>query len=61
MYLLVLTTSSFQKGEVAGKPGVDKSRQKSMLNVAIEFRLLFSEPVLDKFNVRQCNTDHTHF
>lgn len=61
MFLLVLTTSSFENGEVAGKPEVDKSLQKSMLNVAIEFRLLFGEPVLDKFNVRQCSTDHTHF
>lgn len=32
MFLLVLTTSSFENGEVAGKPEVDKSLQKSMLN-----------------------------
>lgn len=30
MFLLVLTTSSFENGEVAGKPEVDKSLQKSM-------------------------------
>lgn len=29
MFLLVLTTSSFENGEVAGKPEVDKSLQKS--------------------------------
>ncbi|XP_062567024.1 chordin-like [Saccostrea cucullata] len=35
MFLLVITTSSFKNGEVAGKPEVDKSRQQSTFSTIL--------------------------
>ncbi|XP_048773651.1 chordin-like [Ostrea edulis] len=35
IFLLVITTSSFKNGEIAGKPEVDKSRQKSTFSTIL--------------------------